>query len=305
MESKGEGEEARARYEGKSERLDGRQCREEEEEEEVDSGNVATAGSSSDPAHNNNQPSLVGFSVGGRVGASSVAAGAGPGSKAGSSPVSLSQILHRSGGGGGGVPHSGSAVGVGSESGLLSPGRQAERVASHSPVALVPSHHSHLYQYKAHQPNFTSSIAGVRIMGHGASCLTGSAAPASSSSTNNCSVSSFTPLQRNQPTQQKAGAASSSTTTTANIQQQHSAGMNNSATTTATAAAAVVKHVPDDYQYLCNLVPELKTELKERESRLDLYQTETLELKRRLKKRDEEIGRLQREIHKLKVSPTN
>ena len=80
--------------------------------------------------------------------------------------------------------------------------------------------------------------------------------------------------------------------------------MNNSATTTATAAA-VVKHVPDDYQYLCNLVPELKTELKERESRLDLYQTETLELKRRLKKRDEEIGRLQREIHKLKVSPTN
>ena len=59
--------------------------------------------------------------------------------------------------------------------------------------------------------------------------------------------------------------------------------------------------VPEDYQYLCNLVPELKTELKERESRLDLYQTETLELKRRLKKRDEEIGRLQREIHKLKV----
>lgn len=59
--------------------------------------------------------------------------------------------------------------------------------------------------------------------------------------------------------------------------------------------------VPDDYQYLCNLVPELKTELKERESRLELYQTETLELKRRLKKRDEEIGRLQREIHKLKV----
>lgn len=51
----------------------------------------------------------------------------------------------------------------------------------------------------------------------------------------------------------------------------------------------------------CNLVPELKTELKERESRLDLYQTETLELKRRLKKKDEEIGRLQREIHKLKV----
>lgn len=67
------------------------------------------------------------------------------------------------------------------------------------------------------------------------------------------------------------------------------------------ASAAGAKNVPQDYQYLCNLVPELKTELKERESRLDLYQTETLELKRRLKKRDEEIGRLQREIHKLKV----
>lgn len=66
------------------------------------------------------------------------------------------------------------------------------------------------------------------------------------------------------------------------------------------AGAAGAKNVPQDYQYLCNLVPELKTELKERESRLDLYQTETLELKRRLKKRDEEIGRLQREIHKLK-----
>lgn len=74
------------------------------------------------------------------------------------------------------------------------------------------------------------------------------------------------------------------------------------APSSSSAGQANNKSVPDDYQYLCSLVPELKAELKERESRLDLYQTETLELKRRLKKRDEEIGRLQREIHKLKVS---
>ena len=42
-------------------------------------------------------------------------------------------------------------------------------------------------------------------------------------------------------------------------------------------------------------------ELKERETRIDALQNETLDLKRRLKKRDDEIGRLQREIHKLKV----
>ena len=58
---------------------------------------------------------------------------------------------------------------------------------------------------------------------------------------------------------------------------------------------------PDDYEYLCNLVPELKTELKERETRIEAFQTEMMELKRRLKKKDDDIGKLQREIHKLKV----
>lgn len=265
----------------------------------------------SDPAHNNNP--AVAFSVGGGVsggggGNGGVGGGSRDGSgsvgKAGPAPVSLSQILQRSGGGGGGgAPTAG--VGVSQA--------PSERAASHPP-ALVPSHQQHqqqqqqqqqhsLYQYKAHQPNFTSSIAGVRIMGHGASCLTGSAAPASSSSTNNCSVSSFTPLQRNQPTQQKVGGstvptASSATTAGSSTHHQPTTTMHSSSTST----NQTIKNVPDDYQYLCNLVPELKTELKERESRLELYQTETLELKRRLKKRDEEIGRLQREIHKLKVS---
>ena len=62
--------------------------------------------------------------------------------------------------------------------------------------------------------------------------------------------------------------------------------------------------MPEDYDYLCNLVPELKTELKERETRIEAFQTETMELKRRLKKKDDDIGKLQREIHKLKVRPS-
>lgn len=196
-----------------------------------------------------------------------------------------------------------------------------ERAASHPPAHVPSHHHSSYYQYGSkgvsqaqpshhgYQPNSTLPIAGVRIMGHGASCLTGSAAPASSSSTNNCSVSSFTPLQRNLPTQQKAptttaaaaaaGSLTSSSVTTTTTATASSINMSGAANNS-NAHGADAKNVPQDYQYLCNLVPELKTELKERESRLDLYQTETLELKRRLKKRDEEIGRLQREIHKLK-----
>ena len=59
--------------------------------------------------------------------------------------------------------------------------------------------------------------------------------------------------------------------------------------------------MPEDYDYLCALVPELKAELKERETRIDTFQTETMELKRRLKKKDDDIAKLQREIHKLKV----
>lgn len=119
-------------------------------------------------------------------------------------------------------------------------------------------------------------------------------ATATSGASNNCSLTSVNPLQKSNLHQKAAmdhhhhHPASSLDQTT-------------SSTTATTNSNNVKMMIPDDYQYLCNLVPELKTELKERESRLDLYQTETLELKRRLKKRDEEIGRLQREIHKLKV----
>ncbi|XP_046463610.1 cGMP-dependent protein kinase, isozyme 1-like [Daphnia pulex] len=299
--------------------------------------------------------------AGGPVSLSQILRGSSGGGGGGGGGHSVVVVSHSnnsscsSGGGGGGggaapsAPHA-HGVGVGSQT-------PSERAASHPP-ALVPSHHhsSPLYQqqqqqhhgatnasnskttpiqhsssggghhhnYQQQPTNFTSSIGGVRIMGHGASCLTGSAAPASSSSTNNCSVSSFTPLQRNQPTQQQHKGtaasvvpASSTTTTQPNTTTTTTAGstgstdknntINNSTTVrggssnSATAGAGNNKMtVPEDYHYLCNLVPELKTELKERESRLDLYQTETLELKRRLKKRDEEIGRLQREIHKLK-----
>lgn len=110
----------------------------------------------------------------------------------------------------------------------------------------------------------STAARNINTMGHGASCLNGrpgAADQTTASPSNNHSVSSFTPLQP----------------TTGDRQ-----------------------HRPDDYAYLCSLVPELKVELKERETRIDALQNETLDLKRRLKKRDDEIGRLQREIHKLK-----
>lgn len=284
----GQERDGRAEQTGQPQQIDGL-----DHGEDKQANLLSLALSASDPAHNNN-PAASGWS-GGVVGGSSVVSGG----KVGPAPVSLSQILQRSGGGGGGGAPS---VGVGVSQ------APSERAASHPP-ALVPSHQHHspyLYQpYKTHQPNSPSSITGAaRIMGHGASCLTGSPAPASSSSTNNCSVSSFTPLQRacNQSTQHKVGAAPAhSTTTTAVSSTQPTTAMNSSSSSTPASGQPQVKSVPDDYQYLCSLVPELKAELKERESRLDLFQTETLELKRRLKKRDEEIGRLQREIHKLKV----
>lgn len=191
-------------------------------------------------------------------------------------PVSLSQILRGSGAGGAGA----GPAPVGHT--------PSERAAT---AACIPSH-------QALRSNG---------MGHGASCLTGtSAAPSSGNGS--------APLQRGanhalaphslSHQQQKATTASASSASTAVTTLL--AGPSVHSTGSSQAASAATGHsnraMPDDYEYLCSLVPELKGELKERETRLELYQTETLELKRRLKKRDEEIGRLQREIHKLKVS---
>lgn len=54
--------------------------------------------------------------------------------------------------------------------------------------------------------------------------------------------------------------------------------------------------------YLRALVPRIKQEAKEWEIKADSLEIELLSLKRELKKRDQENGNLQREVHKLRVS---
>jgi hypothetical protein len=58
---------------------------------------------------------------------------------------------------------------------------------------------------------------------------------------------------------------------------------------------------PEDYDYLKGLVPQLKREAKNWEAKSDSLETEVLELRRELKMREQEVVRLQREVHKLKV----
>ena len=58
---------------------------------------------------------------------------------------------------------------------------------------------------------------------------------------------------------------------------------------------------PEDYDYLKGLVPQLKREAKNWEAKSDSLEAEVLELRRDLKKREQEVVRLQREVHKLKV----
>jgi hypothetical protein len=61
---------------------------------------------------------------------------------------------------------------------------------------------------------------------------------------------------------------------------------------------------PEDYDYLKGLVPQLKREAKDWEAKSDSLETEVLELRRKLRMREQEVMRLQREVHKLKVSAT-
>ncbi|XP_068228169.1 nuclear pore glycoprotein p62-like [Palaemon carinicauda] len=65
---------------------------------------------------------------------------------------------------------------------------------------------------------------------------------------------------------------------------------------------AVPKPVyPEDYNYLKGLVPELKSDVRERDLKIDVLEAETLDLRRQLKRKTEEMTRLQREVHKLKI----
>lgn len=154
-------------------------------------------------------------------------------------------------------------------------------LASRGPCERDAGHAAPIPTSAVVSSNNNNNSQSVR-MGHGASCLTGrgDSGHAPSSASNNCSVTSFTPLQ---PGQRSAPGTVTGAGTSLKMQQPSA-------------------RVPDDYAYLCGLVPELKAELKEREARVEALQNETLDLKRRLKKRDEDVGRLQREIHKLKVT---
>lgn len=62
---------------------------------------------------------------------------------------------------------------------------------------------------------------------------------------------------------------------------------------------------PEDYDYFKGLVPQLKREAKDWEAKSDSLEAEVLELRKELRMREQEIVRLQREVHKLKVSTMN
>nr|XP_045598842.1 cGMP-dependent protein kinase, isozyme 1-like [Procambarus clarkii] len=64
-----------------------------------------------------------------------------------------------------------------------------------------------------------------------------------------------------------------------------------------TAAKAVY---PEDYNYLKGLVPELKAEVRERDVKINMLEADTLDLRRQLKRKTEQLNKLQREVHKLK-----
>ena len=59
--------------------------------------------------------------------------------------------------------------------------------------------------------------------------------------------------------------------------------------------------IPDDYFHLKNLVQQLQSDLKDKGLRVDALTNETLNLRRQLKKRNDELNRYQNECHKLRV----
>ncbi|XP_049813957.1 cGMP-dependent protein kinase, isozyme 1 isoform X1 [Schistocerca nitens] len=57
---------------------------------------------------------------------------------------------------------------------------------------------------------------------------------------------------------------------------------------------------PEDYEYLRGLVPQLKREIKELEGKTDSLGAEVVDLRRQLATKEQQVLRLQREVHKLK-----
>lgn len=66
-------------------------------------------------------------------------------------------------------------------------------------------------------------------------------------------------------------------------------------------AASAKAPLPDDYDYLRGLVPQLRRDAAEWQNKAEALGAEVLGLRRELKNREQEVLRLQREVHKLKV----
>jgi hypothetical protein len=100
-----------------------------------------------------------------------------------------------------------------------------------------------------------------------------------------------------------AATPSNTALTTGNLQ---SAGNGQIQKTSPTGASSVLRvSQPEDYDYLMVLVPQLKREAKDWEAKSDSLETEVLELRKELRMREQEVIRLQREVHKLRVSDTH
>lgn len=98
-------------------------------------------------------------------------------------------------------------------------------------------------------------------------------------------------------------ATSSNTAVTAGNLQTAENGQIQRASPTGASPVFRISH-PEDYDYLKGLVPQLKREAKDWEAKSDSLEAEVLELRRKLRMREQEVMRLQREVHKLKVSAT-
>ncbi|XP_037084307.1 collagen alpha-1(I) chain-like [Pollicipes pollicipes] len=60
--------------------------------------------------------------------------------------------------------------------------------------------------------------------------------------------------------------------------------------------------LPPDYEYMKKLVPELKLEIKEKDSRIAQLEVELSEARRTVSRKDNEISKLHREIHKIQLN---
>lgn len=63
-----------------------------------------------------------------------------------------------------------------------------------------------------------------------------------------------------------------------------------------------VNTIPENYDYLQSVIPILKKETKKWENKTKSLEEQTVNLTKIISQKDNEINKLKREIHKLKVS---